>query len=212
MQCRSGDISDGILNDIDSRRELRNVPPELMLKRSISFNKSSILDVWRLWYDLVSVYSGTTPTKTKDRLVAIAGVASEILEAIKYVFTTQVDIAKIKKLPRWHLDMRPRMPLAQWDSESIKFSSDYLSGLWLWDIYYGLLWEQNYLPESGGARVTDFPTWSWASLMSGVRWVPEKHRMSLLCEVVRLRTADYQKYDVSSRFLVGFSWPETSLY
>ena len=83
MQCRSCDISDDILNDIDFRRELRNAPPELMLKRSISFNKSSILDVWRLWYDLVSVYSGTTPTKTKDRLVAIAGVASEILEAIK---------------------------------------------------------------------------------------------------------------------------------
>jgi hypothetical protein len=99
MQCRSGKVSDDKLENIDSRRKLKETPPESMLKRSISFNKSSILGVWELWYNLVSVYSGTTPNKTKDRVVAISRVASDILEAIKYVLTTQVNLAKAKKLP-----------------------------------------------------------------------------------------------------------------
>jgi hypothetical protein len=83
MQCRSGKVSNNKLENIDSRQKLKEMPPELMLKRSISFNKSSILGVWELWYNFVSLYSGTTPNKTKDRVAAISRVASEILEVIK---------------------------------------------------------------------------------------------------------------------------------
>lgn len=46
---------------------------------------------------------------------------------------------------------------------------NFVWGLWLPDLHYGLLWERN----SSGCephRVPNFPTWSWSSILSPVVW------------------------------------------
>ena len=93
------------------------------------------------WEDIVSEYSGLALTYlAKDRLMALAGVASEfgrIVEALKITSNFSDRI------------LNDDVPARR-----------YVCGLWLINIHRGLLWEQA-TPRSR-KRVPGIPTWSWA--------------------------------------------------
>lgn len=49
----------------------------------------------------------------------------------------------------------------------------YVAGLWLRDLHYGLLWEQDHIAQAWTTKIEEAPSWSFASLMTLVRW-PER--------------------------------------
>lgn len=49
----------------------------------------------------------------------------------------------------------------------------YVAGLWLRDLHYGLLWEQDHTAQAWTTKVEEAPSWSFTSLMTPVRW-PER--------------------------------------
>jgi hypothetical protein len=63
----------------------------------------------------------------------------------------------------------------------------YLSGMWFNDLHRGLLWEEHHASTSWTRRVDGMPSWSWASLMTQVRWpkssqgVKEAFRLTGIC-------------------------------
>ena len=95
------------------------------------------------WEDIVSKYSelGLTFLAT-DRLMALAGVASEV--------------GRTKKALKFTSDISGCML-----SDDV-LTRRYVCGLWLINIHEGLLWEQ----AKGGPckRLPGIPTWSWASM------------------------------------------------
>ena len=95
------------------------------------------------WEDIVSGYSGLGLTfLATDRLMALAGVASEVGRTMKALkFTSDISGRMLSD------DMLTRR---------------YVCGLWLINIHEGLLWEQ----AKGGPckRLPGIPTWSWASI------------------------------------------------
>ncbi|KAI1776484.1 heterokaryon incompatibility protein-domain-containing protein [Hypoxylon cercidicola] len=92
------------------------------------------------WYGIVEFYSSLLLTKPeKDRIVALSGIAKELRES-------------------------RGIELSRADSTLV-----YVSGLWLKDLLWGLLWEQN-TASVIRARLPGFPTWSWTSLPCPVIW------------------------------------------
>ena len=95
------------------------------------------------WEDIVSEYSGLGLTfLATDRLMALAGVASEVGLSTKALKDAS-DISS--RILSDHVVIRR-----------------YVCGLWLINIHEGLLWEQ----AKGGSRerLPGIPTWSWASM------------------------------------------------
>ena len=95
------------------------------------------------WDDIVREYSGLGLTfLAADRLMALAGVASEIGRTMKGLKDTS--------------DLSGRIP-----GDDV-LTRRYVCGLWLSNIHDGLLWEQ----AKGGPRerLPGIPTWSWASM------------------------------------------------
>lgn len=122
------------------------VRSSLQLKASFHWTNASILD---FWYRALEVYSGCHLTKPDhDRILAVAGVAKEVGQIL----------------------INPRRDVAM--DEDVN-NEMYLSGLWLYDIHYGLLWQEHPSSEPWTVRVHEAPSWSWASLMGEVRW-PER--------------------------------------
>ena len=99
------------------------------------------------WENIVSEYSGLGLTfLATDRLVALAGVASEVSRAMKALKDTT-------------------------DISGLILSNDvlarrYVCGLWLINIDKGLFWEQ--AARGSRERLPGIPTWSWASMASHV--------------------------------------------
>jgi Heterokaryon incompatibility protein (HET) len=123
-----------------------DVRSSLQLKASFHWTNASILD---FWYHAVEAYSGCHLTKPDhDRILALAGVAKEVGQIL----------------------INPRRDAAM--DEEVN-NEMYLSGLWLYDIHHGLLWQEDPSSEPWTVRVHEAPSWSWASLMAKVRW-PER--------------------------------------
>lgn len=96
------------------------------------------------WYGIVELFSSLLLTKPeKDRIVALSGIAREFRES------EGVKVTKAKSGPQ----------------ESLV----YISGLWLKDLLWGLLWERN-VPTGISARLRGFSTWSWTSVLCPVVW------------------------------------------
>ncbi|KAH7357417.1 hypothetical protein BKA66DRAFT_473227 [Pyrenochaeta sp. MPI-SDFR-AT-0127] len=123
--------------------------PELRahLELKASFHHSN-KDITTFWYHALEVYSGQHLTKPTDRILAVAGLAKEVSPIL----------ANPKRLPS----------MGQDDQNEV-----YVAGLWLRDIHHGLLWEQDHSANTLIGRVNEAPSWSWASLMTLVKW-PEK--------------------------------------
>lgn len=99
------------------------------------------------WKDIVTEYSGLGLTcLVKDRLIALAGVASEFGRIMKALNDTS-------SIPGPSLS----------DDVSAR---QYICGLWLTNIHQGLLWEQ--ATRGTRERLPGIPTWSWTSMSSPV--------------------------------------------
>ncbi|KAK5651663.1 hypothetical protein OQA88_11838 [Cercophora sp. LCS_1] len=116
--------------------------PELAIKSSLSVDLSSSDAIRRSWEEVVSQYSrrGLTQPR-KDRILALTGIASEFTVALK---KTTAAHAMEKEQPE----------------------QEQIAGLLHDDILRGLLWEQTSCKRH--KRIPDFPTWSWASIYTGV--------------------------------------------
>ena len=120
------------------------------------------------WEDIVTKYSGLGLTHlAKDRLVALAGVASEfgrIMEAVK----------NTSSIPG---------PISSDDVSARR----YVCGSWLANIHEGILWEQ--ATRGTRERIPGIPTWSWASMSSPV--INENNKRVLIGMSVRWPRRDF---------------------
>lgn len=120
-----------------------DVQAHLQLKASFHFSNSDILG---FWYPALEVYSGQHLTKPElDRILAVAGLAKEV--------------GSILANPK-------RLPSLQNETQS----EVYVAGLWLRDIHHGLLWEEHHTTAPYTCKLEEAPSWSWASLLTLVRW------------------------------------------
>ena len=120
------------------------------------------------WEDIVTTYSELGLTHlAKDRLVALAGVASEfgrIMEAVK----------NTSSIPG---------PISSDDVSARR----YVCGSWLTNIHEGMLWEQ--ATRGTRERLPGIPTWSWASMSSPV--INENNKRVLIGMSVRWPRRDF---------------------
>jgi hypothetical protein len=115
----------------------------LRLKASFHFSNSDILG---FWYPVVELYSSQHLTKPElDRILAVAGLAKEV----------GLILANPKRLPSLENEVQNEV---------------YVAGLWLRDIHHGLLWQEDHTAASCTSKVEEAPSWSWASLITLVRW------------------------------------------
>ncbi|KAL9623439.1 MAG: hypothetical protein Q9160_002332 [Pyrenula sp. 1 TL-2023] len=130
------------------------------LKTNFDFTMPSIE---KTWYQIVEVYSRLSFTMPdKDRVIALSGIANEVRE----VFSEK------------DLTSGEHKPL------------EYISGLWLRDIHYGLLWQQKSAPPMQYVRVHGLPSWSWSSLLLEVEWLERRHETQNALTVVGLISAN----------------------
>lgn len=144
LHCHSStptaSTSDRVSEDSEPDRDIWS--ENFMLRHA---GLSSPKQVSAMWRKIVTNYSQLHLTyPDKDRLVALAGVASEIGRAIQRLEKHESNPGLIKTYQ--------------------SLNRRYLCGLWLWNIHNELLWEQ----ASPGCRwrIPGIPTWSWASLKS----------------------------------------------
>ncbi|RBR22740.1 hypothetical protein FVER53590_03293 [Fusarium verticillioides] len=113
---------------------------------SLKVNLALDYDPLTMWYNIVTGFSKTILTQQNDHLAAISGAAFEYGGAIERKRLEKSD-------KRW---------------KNTKPTQDYLSGLWLEDIHYGLMWfavdHQNRECPCGA------PSWSWLSNQGEVEW------------------------------------------
>lgn len=115
---------------------------------SLKVNFKWLHDPLALWYKIVTAFSKTILTQQSDHLAAISGAAFEYGQAIE----------------------RQQRNKSDKGGKSTRPTQEYLSGLWLRDIHYGLMWfvvdHQNRDCPCGA------PSWSWLSNQGEVEWQP----------------------------------------
>jgi hypothetical protein len=151
-----------------------------------SNSRNAGLQIADFWYRAVEQYSAKAITKPeKDRIVAISGVARVLKKLLQ----------KHWYLPATVADPEVAGGEARLIVEAPTPGLEYLSGLWLYDIHYGLLWEQK-----KGLRMykegSKAPSWSWARLMVPVKWADRHKGMEARCEVIRLVTENGMVYSI----------------
>lgn len=127
--------------------------------------KGVVPDRFSTWYTIVEKYSQQTLTfPEKDYVVAISGLAQEF-----------------------------RNTLASANERvSANVSLEYVSGLWLEDIHYGLLWhlKDRVAAEDAKAQVSTASSWSWCSLLLPIFWLPRRARTRNEMQVIGLKTTE----------------------
>lgn len=129
--------------------------------------KSDSLLLIDFWYRAVESYSAKEITHPEtDRMRAISGVA-QALDTLNKHLNSSATAASHQAS-----DGEDKPPLVLQD----------ISGLWLCDIHYGLLWEQ----KEGRQEYRqgfEAPSWSWARLMVPVKWAQRHKSMKSQCDV-----------------------------
>ncbi|KAK0618828.1 heterokaryon incompatibility protein-domain-containing protein [Immersiella caudata] len=127
------------------------------------------------WEHLVEAYSGLHLTcPSKDRLVAMSGIADEFARALRKRYKRQRKathpwLAVIdKNPPARETDSMDGWNAEEEDDTHTAHIRTYIAGLWLSSIRRGLLWEQ--VGTGTHNRIPTIPTWSWASISTRVRW------------------------------------------
>ena len=125
------------------------------------------------WEHLVEAYSGLHLTcPSKDRLVAMSGIADEFARALKKRYRRQRKSTYRALVDEITTDQEryPRGGSNAEDEDDTLTAPirTYVAGLWLSSIRRGLLWEQ--ARRGTHERITTIPTWSWASVSTRVRW------------------------------------------
>jgi hypothetical protein len=114
------------------------------LKQRLHWTNTSIMD---FWYDAIEVNSTFDIGRLSDRVPAVAGLAFEVANVI----------AAAAPGKRQH------------DKTAIG-RVVYIAGLWLHDIYRGLLWEVNPSAPDATKSVESVPSWSWVSYFAPVKF------------------------------------------
>lgn len=125
------------------------------------------------WYRLVELYSKTILARPgKDHVVALAGIAHEFREVMKANAQTTHGLR-----------------------------TEYLSGLWLEDLSYGLLWQTTHQKQRlCSCRA---PSWSWASQLGEVKWLPRSGKMTTKLRVVDSdQTRGNRRQSISAQWLL----------
>lgn len=137
--------------------------------------------IYDIWREIVESYSQRSLTRPEtDKLMGIIGIANEFGRAL----VGQLRLNETK-------------------------SRIWVAGLWLKDIYIGLLWEQSgHLPASARGLLTDrhdagriaqIPSWSWASRIPSVEWGTFRlEGMRVCCEVSSVRDARARQPDIAT--------------
>lgn len=144
-----------------------------LAKMAFLFETGSISS---LWYRIVESYSALSLTKPeKDRTVALAGVAKEFREALTKVASGNGP-----------------------GTATVPSGLESVSGLWLCDLHRGLLWEQK-SSECTPRRLSELPTWSWASTVCPVVW-DDKHNTHIKpqVEAVSVTTSEGDVFSIDS--------------
>jgi hypothetical protein len=140
---------------------------QLGLKFSLDYNNFEDLDV--LWFKLVEAYSKLALTHPeKDRILAISGVAKEHRAATMAYIGSE----------------RP---------------PEYMSGLWLRNIHQGLLWEQKEEQREESEvnpPSSTPPSWSWSSLMAGVKWADVLPSTQNKCSILSVEAPGGKYHDI----------------
>ncbi|KAH8912991.1 HET-domain-containing protein [Coniochaeta sp. PMI_546] len=147
---------------------------QLQLKGSFHFDSASILDVW---YSAIEVYSSCQLTKPdQDRILAVAGLAKEVGLIL-------ADKLRERVVDGVHHEV-------------------YVAGVWLRDIHRGLLWEEDHAAAPCTTRVDQAPSWSWASLMTPVRWAEKDKEGKEALKVVGLCQKRRSSHDHQPEYVV----------
>ncbi|RYP58663.1 hypothetical protein DL769_008849 [Monosporascus sp. CRB-8-3] len=141
----------------------------LQLKALFHFSNADILG---FWYRALEVYSGQHLTKPDlDRVLAVAGLAKEIGPTL----------ANPKRLSSLYNETQQEV---------------YVAGLWLRDIHHGLLWEEHHTASPCTSKVFATPSWSWASLLTPVRWPSRSKATKAAFRVTGICFHERDKHDV----------------
>ncbi|KAH8821956.1 heterokaryon incompatibility protein-domain-containing protein [Xylogone sp. PMI_703] len=148
----------------DALIDLEHAPENLrrIMELKKGFNYSS-KDPLSVWYELIRWYSGMSLTKPeKDRIAAIAGIAKEYQNIVQK---------------------------QQGGSVRHKITNIYVAGLWLTDLHYGLLW----WPEKTEQQIiSNAPSWSWASILTKVKWPSPLGLHENGCRIIGLNTGGHE--------------------
>jgi hypothetical protein len=141
----------------------------LRLKASFHFSNSDILG---FWYSALEIYSGQRLTKPElDRVLAVAGLAKEVA----------LILANPERLPSLENEAQNEV---------------YVAGLWLRDIHHGLLWEEHHAAAPCTCKVKGAPSWSWASLLTPVRWPGRSRGTKGACRVTGICLRQQGRHDI----------------
>ena len=146
----------------------------LQLKALFHFSNTDILG---FWYRALEVYSGQHLTKPDlDRILAVAGLAKEVGPTL----------ANPKRLSS--LDNETQHEV-------------YVAGLWLRDIHHGLLWEEHHTASPCTSKVFAMPSWSWASLLTLVRWPSRSKATKAAFRVTGICFHERDKHDIPDHLI-----------
>ncbi|KAI0556173.1 HET-domain-containing protein [Xylaria curta] len=67
-------------------------------------------------------------------------------------------------------------------SSGTHWSLEYIAGLWISDIHYGLLWHQEQGSLSN-SKIKNLPSWSWAAFIAKVRWPKRGKATTKACKI-----------------------------
>ena len=123
------------------------------------------------WFYLAELYSACSLTRETDKLVAISGLARMFGLASSYLTESQADVVEYLRtiaVPRARgaISGDPYVH----DHQASRPATDYLAGLWKYDIIPCLLWHVangRQVTGTPSARILDeprAPSWSWASI------------------------------------------------
>lgn len=78
-----------------------------------------------------------------------------------------------------------------------------LSGLWLRDIPHGQLWEEDHSAKSLTKRIDEALSWSWASLITPVKWPEKTEETQDACRINRVCLRGRDEKHVTPEHYVG---------
>ena len=152
--------------------------------------------LWSSWRESVESYSATQLSEpSKDRMIAVAGVANEFRAKIISLATSM----KLKRPNRPYADVSPPVFLEPQD----RYIDSYVAGLWIRNIHAELLWEQKAESETlASQRIDGLPSWSWASMLIPVMWRGNGKEARTLTSLSSIISEDGQEHSANRQIRI----------
>ena len=121
------------------------------------------------------MYSQMLLTQNTDYLKAIAAIASEFALLITPAAPSQAEPSQIVTSHTEAIQIEPSL----WPDGC---QAQYVSGFWLHDMHYGLLWQS--LSQSPQVCDCGAPSWSWIYFVGLICWFPTSSWQHKVCKVL----------------------------